>query len=116
MLIERLADAPSAVPGGIGTKPLGNPSGFVAFLAWATTVGGVAMLGYGSMRWAQKIVRDLGRQCHEADLSLCLRCGYCLIGLPEEHACPECGRHFELKHVQRSWQKWLRRDPFGITT
>jgi hypothetical protein len=36
----------------------------------------------------------------------CIHCGYDLIGLPDRHTCPECGRPFSLELIEE-----YRRDP-----
>jgi hypothetical protein len=33
----------------------------------------------------------------------CTECGHNLTGLPERHACPECGHWYDLKEVKARW-------------
>ena len=39
----------------------------------------------------------------------CIHCGHCLLGLPERHICPECGRPYDLDMVEdyRRDRKWF---------
>lgn len=42
---------------------------------------------------------------HRKD-AFCIHCGYTLLGLPDGHRCPECGRQFSLATIDE-----YRRDP-----
>ena len=63
-------------------------------LVWA--IGGVAMATTAAVRSA---IAGL-------DYPFCIHCGYDLTGLPDGHACPECGRPFRLATIAE-----YRRDP-----
>ncbi len=52
-------------------------------------------------------VRALRARLLQHDLSLCLRCGYVLRGLPDEHRCPECGQGYRLADTRQQWEHWL---------
>jgi hypothetical protein len=65
------------------------------FVAWRRT----------ARRYA-RIVRENGCQ-------LCIECGYLLIGLPDAHACPECGTAYEFEELRRCWNTWLGTDRIG---
>jgi hypothetical protein len=43
---------------------------------------------------------------HQRKDPFCIHCGYDLIGLPDHHTCPECGRPFSLRLIEE-----YRRDP-----
>ncbi len=47
------------------------------------------------------------RYAERHDYQICLNCGYALVGLPEEHACPECGTRFVIEAVRRDWKAWF---------
>jgi hypothetical protein len=42
-----------------------------------------------------------------AEYRLCTFCGNSLQGLPDEHACPECGRRYVFSEVQSAWEMWF---------
>lgn len=52
-----------------------------------------------AVRAMQRIVRDRKDP-------FCIHCGYTLLGLPDGHRCPECGRTFTLAVIEE-----YRRDP-----
>lgn len=63
---------------------------------WILAIGGAVAL----FAWAVgQAVR------HRAD-PFCIHCGYTLLGLPDHHRCPECGRPYSLALVAE-----YRRDP-----
>lgn len=43
------------------------------------------------------------------DWRICIACGYNLQGLPNRHACPECGSEYDVETLAREWQAWLNR-------
>jgi hypothetical protein len=43
----------------------------------------------------------------ESDFAICPECGYSLKGLPDKHACPECGKPYDLSVVRRAWRRHL---------
>lgn len=46
------------------------------------------------------------RHAKENGYRLCLHCGHSLRGLEgDEGACPECGTHFRINEVERTWQQ-----------
>ncbi len=53
------------------------------------------------------LFRRLRDRLNEHENSDCLECGYCLLGLPEEYTCPECGKPFRLDEVRAAWSHWL---------
>lgn len=57
----------------------------------------------GAIGLAGTSVRAVVRQ--RAD-PFCIHCGYDLIGLPDNHTCPECGRPYSLRLIDE-----YRRDP-----
>lgn len=64
-----------------------------------------ASVGYSGIEsrfkrtWRQRIL--------DADLRLCLSCGYDLHGSSESGNCPECGRRYRYKHLERLWSRWM---------
>jgi hypothetical protein len=48
-------------------------------------------------------IRRAARARHEP---FCIHCGYCLIGLPDNYRCPECGRPYNWRLIEE-----YRRDP-----
>ena len=62
--------------------------------------GGVAVAAAGSA-----VRSAVGRMAGP----FCIHCGYGLTGLPDGHACPECGRPFRLAVIAE-----YRRDPAGF--
>lgn len=57
--------------------------------------GAIALIGYVIQKGIQAR-RD----------PFCIFCGYCLIGLPDNHRCPECGRPYTWQQIDD-----YRRDP-----
>ena len=49
-------------------------------------------------------VRRVCSVARALDYKMCTYCGYDLRGLPERHACPECGVEYDLEEVRASWQ------------
>jgi len=51
---------------------------------------------------------SLRKKLVRASYRVCLRCGYDLSGLPDEHACAECGLHYERSDLVAAWHVYLR--------
>jgi hypothetical protein len=64
---------------------------------------GVLFLAVLMIWWLRKVRRLV----HNADYRLCLRCGYSLGGLPDQHKCPECGIEFDADSLRAQWEHWL---------
>ena len=37
---------------------------------------------------------------------ICPDCGYSLSGLPDRHACPECGLRYTVEELEQRWRPW----------
>ncbi len=63
------------------------------------------------VRWMlfDRFLLRLGDRAIEARLALCLRCGYSLTDLPQEHCCPECGQAYDLEKTVEHWGRWLNK-------
>lgn len=70
-------------------------------------VGGVLVICFLILWWSRKEITALTREAEANDCRLCLRCGYCLTGLPDQHRCPECGTPYEIEQVKRRWSEYL---------
>ncbi len=57
--------------------------------------------------WMGRKINRLITQAHKARYALCIECGYCLTGLPDQHRCPECGTPYEIEQVKRRWSEYL---------
>ncbi|CAN5495368.1 hypothetical protein BH09PLA1_BH09PLA1_33890 [soil metagenome] len=66
---------------------------------WKPLIIIVALPTAAAMRSIKTIVQ------HRKD-PFCIHCGYTLLGLPDGHRCPECGRQFSLATIEE-----YRRDP-----
>lgn len=51
--------------------------------------------------------RQLRRLVKSSHGRVCLKCGYCLSGLPLLGLCPECGIEYDINQNETIWQKWL---------
>lgn len=51
--------------------------------------------------------REFRRTVRRDAYAVCLRCGYCLCGLPKEHVCPECGTPYSKEHLRKQWKSWF---------
>lgn len=51
------------------------------------------------VRYARVVLQNRGR--------VCIRCGYFLHGIPDEHACPECGKPYRLEQLRAEWLGWM---------
>ncbi len=60
-----------------------------------------------SPRLIHRYARRFGHRVRENEFMNCLECGYNLRGLPDEHACPECGVKYLLPDVQVKWRDFL---------
>ena len=84
------------------------------FLGFGTTMAeGLTLLvaetasNWGRWKLHGRHVRNTCLRALECELSLCLECGYSLVGLPAIHRCPECGREFALDETKSTWKQWL---------
>jgi len=93
-----------AIPAGlvlIGLFLLPLYPGFIqlAVILWKPLILIVALPTAAALRSVKTIVQ------HRKD-PFCIHCGYTLVGLPDGHRCPECGRQFSLATIEE-----YRRDP-----
>jgi len=57
--------------------------------------------------WMGRKINRLITQAHKTKYALCIECGYCLTGLPDQHRCPECGIPYEIEQVKQRWSEYL---------
>jgi len=75
---------------------------FLQLLFWGG--GKLLLLSVGgAIGMAGTAIRAVVRQRKEP---FCIHCGYTLLGLPDHHICPECGRPYSLRLIDE-----YRRDP-----
>lgn len=69
----------------------------------------VSELGGFWIRWRfyGRHLRKICLKALNANLAICLDCGYSLEGLPESHRCPECGSAYQLAETKRKWKLWF---------
>ncbi len=48
-------------------------------------------------------IRD---EIHASRGRMCIRCGFCLRGLPDVHTCPECGLGIDISEFKKAWAEW----------
>ncbi|MBL8880397.1 MAG: hypothetical protein JNG88_14890 [Phycisphaerales bacterium] len=54
--------------------------------------------------------RRFYEQVAKARFLVCWDCGYLMTGLPNMHACPECGRVFTAHLDAEEWKRWMEID------
>jgi hypothetical protein len=86
---------------GLGIDPASYP--YLTFVLVLVFLAG----GFAVLRWVATEVRAITREAHDNGCCLCLRCGYCLKGLPEKHQCPECGTAYDITEVKQKWSAYL---------
>jgi hypothetical protein len=52
-------------------------------------------------------LRTFLRRLKECNCLICPDCGYLLRDLPEEYACPECGRKYTHRELADYWRVWI---------
>lgn len=57
--------------------------------------------------WWRSLTRRHTRILRKNDCLMCIECGYLLSGLPDDHACPECGTAYVFEETRRRWKDWL---------
>ena len=70
-------------------------------------MAGLFGIGILIVRGSWKDIPLLTREAKANDYCLCLICGYCLKGLPDEHRCPECGSTYDIEDVKRIWSEYV---------
>ena len=74
---------------------------------------GSALGSYAVMRTVRlKYYRARTEFCRwvsHQDYRVCTVCAYSQNGLPDEHDCPECGRHFEVGGLEDEWKRIFRK-------
>jgi len=87
-------------------------AGAVLCLIFVPSVGFLFyfLLALAALAWwavcPRIVYARMKRLLAENDNLLCLNCAYSLKGLPEEHACPECGTKFTADEVRIAWKRW----------
>lgn len=56
--------------------------------------------------WIASHVRFV-RRLRALEYRVCPRCAYSLVGLPDEHTCPECGIEYSVESLRAQWKRWL---------
>lgn len=54
--------------------------------------------------------RRFYERVYKADYRVCWECGYLLHGIPDRHACPECGRIYTEQLDTAAWKHWMETD------
>lgn len=57
--------------------------------------------------WWRSLTRRHDRILRKNSCLMCIECGYLLNGLPDNHACPECGTPYVFEEIRRCWEDWL---------
>jgi hypothetical protein len=89
------------LPDGV-LRPSAQVSGlrrFIAALLLLISIGGV-----GFAFWHVGRIR---RRVETYEFTLCLVCGYPLIGLARAGRCPECGASYEVENIRHEWEQWF---------
>jgi len=69
---------------------------------------GVMVGTYATHAIGQRLAeKSLRRDLIMCDSQLCQECGYMLAGLPDGHACPECGTAYSHEMLRAFWSQWL---------
>lgn len=58
--------------------------------------------------WPRVEFRKFRSELERANFRLCLTCGYNLMGLPDLHACPECGTRYDAPKLKATWEYWIK--------
>ena len=54
--------------------------------------------------WRQR--KAFYERLRRVDFQMCVECGYALIGLPDQHVCPECGAKYMKEESMEAWRAW----------
>ncbi|MGD8451369.1 MAG: hypothetical protein PVJ57_06080 [Phycisphaerae bacterium] len=54
------------------------------------------------------VARKFAKRLREARYRVCMTCGHCLLGLPQQHVCPERGSAYEYERLTHDWRAWLK--------
>ncbi len=82
---------------GMFDDPLVGVAAGVMLLVSATTLSA----------WWRSVTRRHTRILRANSYLMCIECGYLLNGLPDGHACPECGTAYVFETRRRRWEDWL---------
>lgn len=83
-------------------------TGWVNILRIGIAVASIGLMFVMGVWWIWIRIR-LHSSARECGYLLCPHCLYPLVGLPNNHNCPECGRPFDLTKVETNWRWYLLR-------
>lgn len=73
-------------------------------------LGSVIVVSSSGMLFGIRIIcGKLKCVVEEYNYQVCVECGYPLIGLPDNHLCPECGELYSFTALRHDWKRWLSR-------
>lgn len=85
------------LPDGV-LRPSTQVSGLRRFIGVLVLLVGIAGVCLAFWR-----VGRIRRRVETYEFTLCLECGYALIGLPLKGRCPECGATYDTDEVRKVW-------------
>lgn len=101
LLLFLLGIVNGLLPGGV-LRPSTQVSGLRRYIGVLVLLVGIAGVCYAFWH-----VGRIRRRVETYEFTLCLDCGYPLIGLATEGRCPECGTSYEVGKVRESWTRWF---------